>query len=82
MAVTEVLTRDIGSGRFHKRYREDGGAIFSLDDHLVEDAGDFEEVDESALVDAEPDQLCERCFSKPVTFAQAGLAEGRGEAHG
>ena len=80
MAVTEVLTRDISSGRFHKRYREDGGAIFSLESDNLDDAGDFEEVDESVLADAEPGQLCERCFSKPVTFAQAGLAEGVGEA--
>ncbi len=79
MPVHEVLIRDLSSGRIHKGYREyEGGPLFTLEQDNRDDAGDIEEVDRSVLDDPDGD-LCGNCF-KPTTFAQAGLAEGKGEA--
>ncbi len=77
--VEEVLTRDLSTGRIHKRYREEGSTeLFSLEADNLDEAGAFEEVDRSVLDDPDGD-LCQRCF-KPVTFASAGVAEGEGKA--
>lgn len=57
-----VLTRDRSSGRFHKRYRTEAGLYATLEGCNLDEAGPFEVVGPAALDNAEPDDLCRRCF--------------------
>ena len=61
MSIVETLTRDLSSGRIHRRTLVDGKPMSFEADNL-DQAGDFEEVDATALQNAEPGELCERCF--------------------
>ncbi len=54
-------TRDISSGRIHKRSVVNG-ALQSFEADNADTSGEAEIVDETALDTAEPDDLCVRCF--------------------
>jgi hypothetical protein len=56
-----VLTRDLSSGRIHRRVLVNGTYMTSEADNL-DDAGAFEVITAEQLADAEPGELCERCF--------------------
>ena len=57
----DVLTRDISSGRIHRRIRV-GKNLASIEADNLDDAGEYEIVGPEVLETAEPSQLCERCF--------------------
>lgn len=56
-----VLTRDLSSGRIHRRVLVEGGYA-SLEADNLDAAGEFEVITAEQLSDAEPGALCERCF--------------------
>lgn len=61
-----VLTRDLSSGRVHRRVRLAGETILrSFEADNLDDAGDYEVI--ASLEGIEPADLCARCFP-PVTF--------------
>lgn len=62
--MNEVFTRDLSSGKVHRRVQLDGGYA-SLEADNLDDAGEFEVID--SLDNIEAADLCERCF--PVTDA-------------
>jgi hypothetical protein len=53
-----VYTRDRSSGRIHER--DEMGRTHEADN--LDDAGAFEELTVEEFTNAEPDQLCKRCF--------------------
>ncbi len=53
-----ILTRDLSSGRIHKRTED--GRTHEADN--LDDAGEYEVITPEQLAEAEPEQLCERCF--------------------
>ena len=56
-----VLTRDRSSGRIHKRVRlGDGLATFEADNLELDEAGLYDVL--FSLADADPADLCKRCF--------------------
>lgn len=57
----DVLTRDLSSGRIHRRIRI-GDNLASIEADNLDDAGEYEEITAQQLADAEVGQLCERCF--------------------
>ena len=57
----DVLTRDISSGRIHRRIRV-GDLLASIEQDNLDDAGAYEVIDYEQLTTAEPSQLCENCF--------------------
>ena len=59
MAET-VLTRDLSSGRIHKRYRTDSGELATLEGDNLDVAGTYEIIE--TVEGAEPDDLCHNCF--------------------
>jgi hypothetical protein len=59
--LPEVLTRDISSGKIHRRVQVPGGYA-SLEADNLDTAGEFEMVTSEQLSNAEPGDLCERCF--------------------
>lgn len=61
-----VLTRDSSSGRIHRRTVVEGG-LATLEGDNLDDAGAYEVITLDQLADAEPDQLCERCFPPDAT---------------
>ncbi len=64
---TEVVyTRDTSSGRIHRRFTTPDGELASLEADNLDQAGSFEVVDAAALSEAEPADLCERCFPPAV----------------
>jgi hypothetical protein len=65
VATTEVLTRDLSSGRIHRRTLVDGKPQSFEADNL-DQAGEFETITADDLSNAEPDDLCIRCFGKGV----------------
>ena len=57
----EVLTRDVTSGRIHRRTMVDGQVMTFEQDNL-DSAGAYEVITADQLANAEPGELCERCF--------------------
>ncbi len=57
----DVLTRDISSGRIHRRIRV-GNNFYTAEADNLDQAGEFEVIGADELANAEPDQLCLRCF--------------------
>ena len=61
----DVLTRDLSSGRIHRRIRV-GDNLYTAEADYLDAAGEYEIVGADALDTANPDDLCERCFPKEV----------------
>ena len=59
MSSKEVLTRDLTSGRIHRRIAVPGGYA-TLEGDNLDEAGEFEVI--TTLDNAEKGDLCERCF--------------------
>jgi hypothetical protein len=57
----DVLTRDISSGRIHRRIRI-GDNLASIEADNLDQAGEYEVITAEQLADVEPGELCERCF--------------------
>lgn len=60
--MSDVLTRDLSSGRIHRRHLTEGGQLLSDEADNLDDAGKFEVITADDLANAEPGELCERCF--------------------
>lgn len=58
---SDVLTRDISSGRIHRRIRV-GEYLSSIEADNLDDAGEYEVISYEQFETAEPSQLCDRCF--------------------
>lgn len=59
----EILTRDLSTGRIHRRAMLEGVPTpQSFEADNLDQAGPYEVVTAEALVNAEPGELCERCF--------------------
>lgn len=56
-----VLTRDLSSGRIHRRLRI-GNHLAVIEADNLDDAGEFEVITADILAEAEPGELGERCF--------------------
>lgn len=63
----DVLTRDVSSGRIHRRIRV-GDRLATLEEDNLDSAGEYEIITYEQMQTAEPDQLCLRCFP-PVDAA-------------
>ena len=61
----DVLTRDLSSGRIHRRIRI-GDNLATIEADNLDDAGEYEVITADQLSDAEPGELCERCFPPVV----------------
>lgn len=63
-----IYTRDVSSGRIHKRFLVgDGPEVASFEGCNLDDAGEAVVIDEQAVADAEYEVLCGRCFPpKPM----------------
>ena len=59
--VEEVLTRDVSSGKVHKRYRTESGELATLEGDNLDQAGAYEVISAEQLADSAA-ELCERCF--------------------
>jgi hypothetical protein len=57
----DVLTRDLSSGRIHRRIRV-GDNLYTAEADNLDDAGKYEVITSEDLANAEPGQLCLRCF--------------------
>lgn len=57
-----VLTRDLSTGKIHRRTLLETGELQSSEADNLDQAGDWEAVTAEELANAEPDALCERCF--------------------
>lgn len=57
----DVLTRDLSSGRIHRRIRV-GDNLYTAEADNLDQAGEYEVITAEQLADAEPGELCERCF--------------------
>jgi hypothetical protein len=57
--VSDVLTRDLSSGKIHRRVAVEGGYA-TLEADNLDEAGEFEII--TSIDNAEPGELCERCF--------------------
>lgn len=55
----EVYTRDLSSGKVHRRVVVEGGYA-SLEADNLDEAGEFEVIE--TLDNVESESLCERCF--------------------
>lgn len=69
-----VFTRDLSSGRIHKRYRTLSGQLATLEGCNLEQgqAGAYEVVDAEAIANADPGSLCENDFPDPRTTHRDG----------
>jgi hypothetical protein len=66
-AALEAITRDLSSGRFHRRYRIEGTTNWlTYEACNADSAGEFEVVEDNALADVPHDALCRRCFAEPA----------------
>ena len=72
MTVEVVLTRDLSSGRIHKRYLTDSGELATLEGCNLDSAGPYEIVTEDAVANAEEGQLCENDFAVTRQDQQVG----------
>ena len=59
--LAEVITRDLSSGRIHRRVQVPGGYA-SLEADNLDTAGEFEVITAEQFADVGPGDLCERCF--------------------
>jgi hypothetical protein len=57
-----ILTRDLSSGRIHKRYLTESGALASLEGCNLDEAGDYEVITDEDLENAAIAQLCANDF--------------------
>jgi hypothetical protein len=57
-----VYTRDVSSGRIHKRYPTPDGKLATLEGCNLDDAGAYEIVDEDTVANADHDTLCRNDF--------------------
>lgn len=57
----DVITRDISTGRIHRRIRV-GDNLASIEADNLDDAGEYEIITADTFETAEPEQLCLRCF--------------------
>lgn len=57
-----VLTRDLSSGRIHRRMLTPAGEVLTFEGDNLDQAGKYEVITAEQLSDAEPGELCERCF--------------------
>jgi hypothetical protein len=55
-----IYTRDLSSGRVHKRWRMPGGNLATYEACNLDEAGDYIVADDLTDIDAEA--FCERCF--------------------
>lgn len=62
MSPKEVLTRDLSSGRIHRRLVGESGKLYTLEQDNLDTAGEYEVVTAEALEKAEPGELCLNCF--------------------
>ena len=58
----EVLTRDLSSGRIHRRYPTPSGDLATIEADNLDAAGEYEVITSDDLANAEPGELCTRCF--------------------
>ena len=56
-----IYTRDLSSGRIHKRWRMPGGNIATYEACNLDDAGDYEVLD-TLSADSDAEAFCKRCF--------------------
>lgn len=61
MADDYVITRDLSSGRAHKRIPSGNGYMTHEADNL-DAAGAFEVITEEQLLELAPDFVCKRCW--------------------
>jgi len=66
----EVLTRDLSSGKIHRRVKIQGGYA-SLEADNADTAGEFEVITADDLEKAEHGDLCRRCFPE-TSLDEAG----------
>lgn len=62
MADAEVLTRDLSSGRIHRRLVGESGKLYTLEQDNLDEAGEYEIVTADAIESAEAGSLCANCF--------------------
>lgn len=58
----EILTRDLSSGRIHRRYLGVSGKAYTIEADNLDAAGEYEVITADDLANAEPDALCLNCF--------------------
>lgn len=58
----QIYTRDLTSGKIHRRVLINGNYA-SLEADNLDDAGEFEVIE--SIDNAEPENLCQRCFGSP-----------------
>ncbi len=68
MTTDSVLTRDLTSGKIHRRTLV-GDELQSFEADNLDASGKYEVITAEQLADAEPGELCERCFP-PVASAE------------
>ena len=62
----EVITRDLSSGRIHRRWRHEGlRGLSSFEACNLDQGGKYEEIDEATVAEADESALCRRCFPRP-----------------
>lgn len=62
---SEVLTRDLSSGKIHRRTLVNG-EYQSFEHDNLDEAGEYEIITAEQMSDAEPGELCDRCFAEPA----------------
>lgn len=72
MNVQQILTRDLSSGRIHRRYSGASGQVYSIEGDNLDDAGQYEVITADTLESAEPEALCRNCFPVEYQDQQAG----------
>lgn len=68
----EVYTRDLSSGRVHRRVVIPGGYA-SLEPDNLDEAGEFEVIETLDLI--EKGDLCRRCFPEPAIPGDEPMTE-------
>jgi hypothetical protein len=58
----DILTRDLSSGRIHRRILMPSGDLATIEADNLDDAREYEVITAERLAEAEPGELCERCF--------------------
>lgn len=72
--MTEVVVRDLSSGRYHKRYRSEGHIeLASFEGCNADASGAFEIIEEAELADAPQEAKCKRCFAAENVSASLPL---------
>ncbi len=68
---SEILTRDLSSGKVHRRYLTPSGEYATLEADNLDAAGDYEVISAEQLAEVEPGELCERCWP-PIPSEEDG----------